>query len=396
MKLLRKVASLILLAIFFNSCNEVDNGKTIAEIIDVEHAFANKGNLKLDQLIDSITYIPLETEEDCMLPRFSHCISSKQYIIVNGFRNIYLFKKSTGAFVKEIGKFEKSPFGYRNTLATNPYLENSNLLFAKDWDDSYCAYNFDGDKCLKINAPKEVTSVAFLNDSVFVGYHYNLDGIQKKKITTFNKDGEIFKTFPNYLSYKDDSKSVSYSGLEGMFFKYNEDMFFKEIFNDTIFHVTKNELTPRAVFNMGKFSPPYEQKEILVNEKTNLNGERSRPMDNYFETSNLCESSRFILFQIKYKTINYFGYYDKIKKKTFVTENIISTLSTNNGLLPFKLNRAYINSNNELICQIQAFELVQWFKDNPEKTAKLAPQLRDLKKIKKEDNSVVLIVKLKN
>lgn len=396
MKLFRIVASLILLAIFFNSCNDKETNKSIYEKIDVEYAFANKGNLKLNQLIDSITYIPLETNEDCILPASSRCMTSNQYIIVNGFRRIYLFKKSTGEFKKEIGKYEKSPFGYRYTLNTIPYLENSNLILAADWDKSYCAYDFSGSKCLKIKPPKGVTSVAFLNDSVFVGYYYNIEGTQKKKITTFNKDGEIFKTFPNYLSYKKDPNSFYYNGAEGMFFKCNENMFFKEVFNDTIFHVKKNELTPRAIFKMGKFSPPYEKKEILVKVNKHLNGVKSKGLDNYFKISNLCESSRFILFQIKYKAINYFGYYDKVKKKTYVTENIISTLSTKNGLLPFKLNRAYINSNNELICQIQAFELVKWFEDNPEKVAKLAPQLRDLKKIKKEDNSVVLIVKLKN
>jgi len=44
---------------------------------------------------------------------------------------------------------------------------------------------------------------------------------------------------------------------------------------------------------------------------------------------------------------------------------------------------------------IDAFEIVNWFSNNPDKAAKLPSHLQKLRNIKETDNPVIMIAKLK-
>jgi len=45
---------------------------------------------------------------------------------------------------------------------------------------------------------------------------------------------------------------------------------------------------------------------------------------------------------------------------------------------------------------MEAYEILEWFENNPEKAAKLPAHLKALSKLKEDDNPVVVIVKLKS
>jgi hypothetical protein len=187
-----------------------------------------------------------------------------------------------------------------------------------------------------------------------------------------------------------------FNAYEGIFYRTNNILCFKEIYNDTLYQVKNDSLLPRFVFEMGKYSPPPEKRseleEIITRDEL---GNVTWLLDNYVETKYLCESERYILFEFKYQTSEYWGFYDKKKDKTHIRRNEDNIVM--NGIeMPFRLTRAFINQKNqELITFIDAYELVLWIESNPEKVKALPPEIQQqIKDVKKSDNPVVITAKL--
>lgn len=79
--------------------------------------------------------------------------------------------KVQGIFIREIGEFGRGPNAYRYTITTSPFIEKDKLIYAAEWNDEYCAYNFLGKKVTKIKRPhKFISSFGMVNDSVYSGF----------------------------------------------------------------------------------------------------------------------------------------------------------------------------------------------------------------------------------
>ncbi|MCG6189348.1 6-bladed beta-propeller [Maribellus maritimus] len=362
------------------------------EIIDLKMAFQNMQRLQFDELFRGVKYVMLETGKSCMIDNGFRFFADDSVILLNGNRQIFLFDKSSGKFIKKIGNIDKSPKGYKVTLGGLPFDEKNKIIYAENWNKSWCGYNFQGEKVCNIKFPTSfIGSFGILNDSTFAGFLLNILGNEKRKIVTFRTSGNIVQTFPNPFSFVKKSPSISVSKTEGLFCRYNNNLFFKEAFNDTLFYVEEKSLTPRYVFQMGKYSFPYEKKDELEDYKQDKNGNLILPIFDYFVISNLCESERFLFFEFLYNQEKYWGYYNKKTKVTKIVENKALNITRQEGV-PFQLLKAYINSDNEIITYIEAYKLVEWMTNNPEK-AKNVPAV--LKAVKETDNPVVMIAKLK-
>ena len=63
------------------------------------------------------------------------------------------------------------------------------------------------------------------------------------------------------------------------------------------------------------------------------------------------------------------------------------------NFIPFQFYS--INNSGELVGFQEAYIVKKWFDENPDKAAKLPPNLQKLKNIKETDNPIVMIAKLK-
>jgi len=150
---------------------------------------------------------------------------------------------------------------------------------------------------------------------------------------------------------------------------------------------------------MGKFSLPYSKKQILPEERDK----------DYFFVLDLNESDRFLFFGIRHKPFEtedrfvgwyHFGYYDKEKRQTFVARmdhtQQSALINDIDDFAPIYVQPGWsINNDGELLAYMEAGDIVDWFNENPEKAKKLPEHLKNLSKLKPEDNPVVVIIKLK-
>jgi hypothetical protein len=307
------------LILTFNYLNV--NAKEPIKVIDLHSSLNNNidNSSNLD-IFSKIKYVKLETNKNCVIGEFPRFFCDDDFIIANSFRKILLFNINTGEFYKEIGKFDKSSTGYAFTLGCIAFDEKNKVIYAADWNRNYLGYNFNGEITKLIKLPnKYISSAGIVNDSIFAGYISGYIEREKIKIINFKKNGEVIKIFPNNLPYGNIDGSFMFNAYEGIFYRTNNTLCFKEIYNDTLYQVKNDSLLPRFVFKMGKYSPPPEKRseleEIITRDES---GNVTWLLDNYVETKYLCESVRYILFEFKYQTLEYWGFYDKKKSETHI------------------------------------------------------------------------------
>jgi hypothetical protein len=368
------------------------------KVIDLHSALSNNidNSSNLD-IFSKIKYVKLETNKNCIIGEFPRFFCDDDIIIANSFQKILFFNKNTGEFNKEIGKFDKSPRGYGFTISTLAFNEEDKIIYAGEWDFTFCGYNFNNKKIIHIKPPfRYINSIGYINNSIYAGFVGSNMGGKEMRMAVFKENGDIINIFPNYLPYAS-SSNFHFNAWEGIFYRFKAKLNFKEIYNDTLFQVNTDALIPRYVFKMGKYSPPPEKRSELERIITrNELGNVTRQLDNYIESKVICESVRYLFFEFRYQMKDYWGFYDKKTEETYIKkseDNIIM-----NGIeIPYRLTRAFINQKNqELVTFIDAYQLIAWMKSNPEKLKALPQEVqKQIKEVKESDNPVVIIAKLK-
>jgi hypothetical protein len=200
----------------------------------------------------------------------------------------------------------------------------------------------------------------------------------------FSEKGKIIKIFPNNTILKQKQPRVS-SSKEIIFHRFDNNLFFQNRYNDTVFQVDKTRLISSFILYRGKYCPSFESRWWAIEKKQKTNFIDLTPQ--YFE------NIRFISFIFYRNYVSYFALYDKLTKVLKVSELKQGIKNDLDGFMDLKFNS--INDAGELYCIIQPVDLIKWIKENPDKFKKLKPELQKLKEVKLEDNPIVVIAKYK-
>jgi hypothetical protein len=387
-RIIRIIAFFFIVIFIGTGCSKLENSNVVG-IIDVTEAFNKKGSIKLSEVCNNIEYIIIETTKESLVRKNLQVFANDKYIITRAFRQYLIFDRTSGNFIKEIGHYGNDPNGYRATCIVAPFDQVGGTIKAYGWETgSRYFYDLSGQLIKKIKPSQYVPFVEFLNNDIYAGFVKNFNGTEKIKIALFNQKDSCIRTYPNYLTFSDTRGGAGW-GAEGWFYKNRDQLFFKELFNDTLFQVTANNLLPRYIFDLGDFSPPYE-KQVE-------DGFKENEADKYYFVRNIYENMEFIFFTINYAGNGYQGFFDK--KTNEATINYFNDkcsggfINDIDNFIDFKYSS--LNRDNELIGFIEAYKLKNWFNDNPEKALELPLHLQKLRNIKETDNPVIMIAKLK-
>lgn len=200
----------LLLLFWLNACNHTESA---SEFIDIEiaEAYTQNRTIELSKIIeDNIEYISLETKDDLILASPSRVYLFKSKIIVFAPRQIFLFDRVTGKFIREIGSYEKGPGGYMATLFSFPFDPVSQIVYAHGWRNSLVKYNLNGDYLGEVVLPEGSHEIGAINDTISVAFIRNFSGSEERRLTVFNSKNEIIKSFPNYNKCETSPRSVNF------------------------------------------------------------------------------------------------------------------------------------------------------------------------------------------
>jgi hypothetical protein len=354
------------------------------EIINLKQALDNAKPINIADISDKIQYIKIETSDVCLTGTNLKVYTDAKNIVAVDRKQILLFDRLTGKFIRAIGKQGEGPDQYSRPLSVMTFNAETQSVYAVRNKKRY-EYSLAGKLTGTREVPELVGEYANLDANTLAAFLPNYQGTEKNKIVLVNKSGAITMTFPNYLSAPPTQAFMVWNP-NAFFYKFDKQLYFCELFNDTVFHVTANSLTPKYIFNMGKYSAPYEMR-------TAANFE----MDKYFFIKGIFESPKYLFTTFGFNKKIYTALYDKSKKSTIVnvpeSDPGNGVINNTNDFVPLSIST--LNENNELICTIDAFKIVKWFKDNPKKISQLPQNMKELQTVKETDNPVVVVVGLK-
>ena len=397
-----KYTLLSLLFLILGCSSNVENREPAAPItIDIETALTLSDEIKASDFVESFEYIPLEFSDKTLIRALRKPqLVGDSLVLVTGFRRLALFNRTSGVYIKDIGHYGNDPGGYRNTVSDLGFNAENYSVYAKGWKPEYLEYSLESgeiiDKIIQpsntnnddINAEIFVSSSAKLTPNLYIGYQSNLSGNQPNLLMTYNAQGEIQRFFKNHQSFAFSGSFSVYSD-EGKFHHYNNQVYFKEQFNDTLFLVNKDTLQAQYIFQLGDKSPPYAKKSEL---------DYDTEVPNYVFLNDLVETGEGLIFTASYRKKQRIGVYHKKRQRVQISnydignELTLGMVNDIDGFIPFYPTDI---QGDYLIGLTSAEDIALWFEQNPDKIASLPPTLQALQNIDPEANPVVMIGKVR-
>jgi len=196
-----------------------------------------------------IRYIPLITTPKNVIPRINNIIVCNSYFLTYGNNSVNMFRYD-GSFITEVGTKGRGPNEYLSISDIDINPENESIYIASV--EKFLVYNKNGRFLRTFENPqkRERMSFKFTEDGILC-YYFNDFGNIENSYILIDTMGQAIKYYPNRYPWKRKVPGVFYQG-ENIFYKFNNHLFKKEIYCDTIFSFTNTEFKPHMVINAGK------------------------------------------------------------------------------------------------------------------------------------------------
>jgi hypothetical protein len=236
--------------------------------IDIEGNMKNMEIVKLSKFISDISYVPFENKGEIFFTPFTDFDISDNLISVINYTEGCLLFDISGHFISRIGSIGRGPTEYIAVdligfdTKKNIFIRSQYDLFQYKTDGTFVKkYN----KCFLVDDTFYLFGGTIINDSLILGHILNSTGDIKYKAMIVNKSGKAKYYSRNYEIFNPERKVVSsFEGSQTNLNKFNKTVFYKELYNDTLFGLNKElQLIPAYTFKFGKFKEPLSERAKL-------------------------------------------------------------------------------------------------------------------------------------
>lgn len=355
--------------------------------------------LKLSDLgASDIQYIPLETNEKSVIPTILKIIMGKNYFLTQSYTNINMFRND-GSYVTKIGIVGRGPneFTLASDVKINPKDETIYLVNAVQ--QKFLIYSKNGEFIRTFKYPKSPNhaqvNFEFTDDGILC-FNANTMGDTETSFILIDTTGKIIKSFSNKYPWKRIVPGVAYQH-ENLFYRFNNQLFKKEIFCDTIFVYNKKVFEPHIIIDVGNLQLT---PSVLTNIRTS--SDALLVLHNYLNPLNLFEFDNYIYYEFllprndKYERLSFIGSKNGKLKVLFDPQKDLINDIDGGPCIPKS-----IWDDKTIISWIDAttlktFVTSKTFKNNnpkyPEKKEKL---ISFANKINETDNPILILIKFK-
>ena len=232
--------------------------KKEAEVMPLKHSTRYEHELKLSDIAKQVTYIPLETNDNCLIGNIFRVTLAKEFIFVDNSGVILQFS-SKGKFIRQLTKNGQGPG--EGSVANIALDEENRLIYCQiSYTYDIIVLNFEGKHIKTIKNPfaKEalknppVGGMIVYNGNILFAFPNN-DGQMPYKYVVVNSNGDILHKEINYKKYFLKERIQESSILPSPFFCHNSSVFFKHYYNDTIFKINQDHTcSPIFVCNLSR------------------------------------------------------------------------------------------------------------------------------------------------
>jgi len=383
--------------------------QSIIREIDILGNLSNSCKIKLSVIASNIEYCVLEFDKKCLVTPQMSVYCSKDYIVTIGYQKTahevcYVFERKTGNFIRQISSFGRGPCEYTEAISTFWDENKGQVCFLGN--NQYIFFNLNGTLSHLTNRFNQYMDRFVAYQNYYIGYCPNRLGNNTIRIAFYDKTGNFIDSIPNYRSWKKTKPWYS-GGEDSWLYIFHNNLFFKELFCDTLYQIKNFNLSPSFVFNTNGLTVPYEIQEggrYDVLASLSNGGIVVDRYEKYMKILEVFEDCRNLYFTIDYRRQLYPAIY--VKKEDIL--QIISPVSIPirtgrdwkiplhgfendlDGGLPFWPQQMI--SDKEMMCVYTAEELLDldFTKISDEKLKNVLNSLNE------ESNPVVAIVTIKD
>jgi len=348
-----------------------------------------------------IEYIPLETNDQSVVSHFGlksvgfKFISCNAFYIIQQYNTILKFR-SDGSYVSRIGTIGRGPEEFQMAHDIDIYKENQRLYLVSSWQEKFNVYSESGEFVRSFKIPFHAPIQFRFDKDKILCYFDNLQGNIENSFVVMDTLGKIIKNFPNKYPFTLNKKGATGVGRENLFYQFNNRLFKKEIYSDTVYVFENLVFKPHVVIDVG---------DRLLTPEARDEYDLFYLSENYISPICLFEFGNYIYYEFAYniKLGTNRLRYGLIGSKTtdfqaFINaeQGLINDLDGGPNIWP-----KTIKDDNTIISWVDAFQLKAHvasdaFKNSTPKYPEKKKLLEKLaNSLKETDNPVLMIIRLK-
>jgi len=399
---MKSIITIIILIFGTVSCQiSTRNGDSKLKTFDLREK-PEISEIKLSDLgFVDIEYIPLETNDKSAMGRFGLRSVTDRFIVGNSCYIIKQFSailkfRDDGSFVTSIGTLGRGPTEFQVAHDIDLDVENYKIYLVSGFQKKCNVYSESGEFVRTFKIPFHgPVQFRFDNDKILC-YFENLQGNIENSFVVINTMGEIIKSFPNKYPFTQNKTGAVGVVRENLFYQFNNRLFKKEVYSDTIYVFEEMVFKPHIVIEVG---------DRLLTPEARAQYDLFYLGENYIRPIHLFEFGDYIYYEYTYRVIpktNNLRYGFIGSKTTYfqvfinADQGLINDLDGGLNILP-----ETIKDNNTLISWTEAINIKKHvtsdkFRNSRPKYPEKKKELEKLaNSLKETDNPVLMLVRLK-
>ncbi len=355
-------------------------------------------SIKLSDLgFTDIEYIQLESREQSMISGTddlfmrNNLVFSESNFIIHRFTSILEFK-SNGKFITGIGTKGRGPNEFTAAHDVKFNQTNQDIYLLARWQKKFFVYSENGNLLRTFPITFSPSEFQFIDDKILC-YSENHMGDIQNSYTLIDTNGRVIKHFPNKYPFKNHD-AYGIVG-ENLFYRFNNKLFKKEVYSDTIYSYNNEKFTPHMIIQVGV---------KLISPKARTEFESRYLAKNFIIPLNLFEFGDYVYYEFVYRFApNDVLIYSFIGSKKNTYKALINTDEGFTNDLDGGLNIVpkTIKDDNTIIgwadpLKLKAHVASAAFKNSTPKYPEKKKELEMLaNRLKDTDNPVLILVRLK-
>jgi len=348
-----------------------------------------------------IKYIPLETTDSSLIQSeyspLSHdkILTGDDYYIFQHYSTVLKFRND-GSFISKIGTQGRGPDEFQ--VCHDVEVGNDGKIYIADGIKSkFFIYSENGKLIRTVNFPLARKYVEYIYfDGKFLCYNQNNLADIENSFNVVDTSGNIIKSFPNKYPFKRHPSAFGFNH-ENIFYRFNNQIFKKEVYCDTIFSFDNLCFKPHLVIQVG---------EKLITPEIRSVTEGLDIVKNYINPFKLFEFGDYAYYEfqtefILFKDSKVYGFIGS-KKADFealidTEKGLVNDLDGGPNITPITTKDV-----NTIVAMIEAIQLKAYvasdtFRNSNPKYPKKKVELEKLaNSLKETDNPVLINVSFKN
>lgn len=338
-----------------------------------------------------IRYVPLETTDKSIINKINEIEVGSGFFIIKYFNDIQKFDLS-GFFINKIGIEGRGPGEFIIAHDVEIDTLKHQIYIVDGWVKKFNVYTEDGVFIRTFQSPFNTINFEIIDNQILC-YSTNYIGNIESSYNLIDTNGRLLKAYPNKYPWQYKVQQGTAGFEENLFYKFNNRIFKKEIYCDTVFMFEKGSFLPYIVINHG-------DNLLTTQARSEFNPEFL--LENYISQKKLFEFGDYLYYEFAIGLMHNKRYSLIGSKRTGLEylisadQGFINDLDCGPNILP-----KAIEDENTVIAWVNALQLKKHvatdeFKSSipkyPEKKKELEKLVNSLKET---DNPVLVLVSLK-